>query len=238
MAEFREWPSTARIFRDITITEKLDGTNACVIFERAPYPNLSPDACNLRTIRDGDQAYYTYAQSRNRLITPSKDNAGFAKWVEQNAERLFYVLGEGRHYGEWWGQGIGRKYDMDRKVFSIFNTAGWYKEEVNGLTITTSRAFRAFGSGLNINVVPVLFQGMFSEETIRDYAHWLKTHGSYATHEYTGDNFKNPEGICIYHKSADIVLKYTLDNNDKHKWDGVLVDIPKRTLMDKILRRK
>lgn len=225
MAEYVKWSNTARLFRDITITEKLDGTNACVIFERVSTMEIPVDGnlkncINITTV--GDEQYAVYAQSRNRLITPASDNAGFAKWVEKNHEQLFYVLGEGRHYGEWWGQGIGRKYDMDRKVFSVFNTAGWHKEEVNGFEERTSRAIRAAhvrNVGVDINCVPILGVHTFDESLIRGIAKDLHLFGSTATAEYTGDKFPNPEGICIYHKGADTVFKYTLDNNDKHKWE-------------------
>ena len=243
MVEFVKWSSTARLFRDVTITEKLDGTNACVIFERVNTPDLAdligkemesllPNRA-LRVFNDDGIQYAVYAQSRNRLITPSSDNAGFAKWVEQNYQQIFYVLGEGRHYGEWWGQGIGRKYDMTEKVFSIFNTASWYKlDKAEG-----SRSTRARLTDINIDVVPVLFQGMFSEEIIREYANQLRLCGSEATSRYTGERFSNPEGICIYHKGADTVFKYTFDSNDKHKWEFETPTI-KRTFMDKMLRRK
>lgn len=244
MTEFESWPNTARLFRDVTITEKLDGTNACVIFEKVAGDTLlkakSPNGKAIRILQDGLVSYAVYAQSRNRLITPSSDNAGFAKWVEKNADKLFYVLGTGRHYGEWWGQGIGRKYNMNRKVFSVFNTAGWYKEDETG----SSRSGRNSIAGTVIDVVPILFQGVFSEETVREVANDLRIFGSVATAGYTGDKFPNPEGICIYHKGADTVFKYTLDGNDKHKWEfDLLVDAPKTmgalaSLRDKLLRRK
>lgn len=236
MVEFVKWSSTARLFRDVTVTEKLDGTNACVIFERISDMEI-PEGGNLPNALGFAGDTVVYAQSRNRLITPSNDNAGFAKWVEQNREELFYVLGEGRHYGEWWGQSIGRKYNMSQKVFSIFNTASWYKEEAPGLLAPSSRASRAREVDTKIDVVPVLFQGMFSEEIIREYANQLRLCGSEATSRYTGERFSNPEGICIYHKGADTVFKYTFDSNDKHKWEFETPTI-KRTFMDKMLRRK
>lgn len=224
MVEFVKWDSTARLFRDIIITEKLDGTNACVIIERIDEADLLvgemleplPPNRALRVFNDAGLSYAVYAQSRNRLITPSSDNAGFAKWVERNYQQLFYVLGEGRHYGEWWGQGIGRKYDMDRKVFSVFNTAGWYSENMG---TPETREVRAHKSGIDINCVPVLAELTFNESAIREVAYGLKVNGSVATEEYTSEAYPNPEGICIYHKAADTIFKYTFDSNDKHKWE-------------------
>jgi len=249
VAQFEEWPSTARLFRDVVITEKLDGTNACVIFEwiddiDAPAIDDWKPFGSIRVVREGSARYAVYAQSRKRLITPSNDNAGFAKWVEKNADRLFHVLGPGRHYGEWWGQGIGRKYDMDRKVFSTFNTAAWFREEYNGEEDLTSRAMRAKYAGIDVDCVPILDTFTFSEDRIRDVADALRGNGSFATAKYTGKAFPNPEGICIYHKGADRVFKYTFDSNDKHKWEfDPEVDAPKTmsvlaSLREKFSRRK
>lgn len=245
MVEFVKWDSTARLFRDVIVTEKLDGTNACVIFERLDMidaPDIEGWMPNraLRVFDDAGIHYAVYAQSRNRLITPSSDNAGFAKWVEQNYQQIFYVLGEGRHYGEWWGQGVGRKYDMTEKVFSVFNTAGWYKQEDNG----DSRCARVGLTGINIRCVPVLATTTFNEDRIREVADKLRIAGSFATAEWTGKAFSKPEGICIYHKAADTIFKYTFDSNDQHKWEfDPEVDAPKTmgaiaSLRDKLLRRK
>ena len=100
---FQPWPKTPRLFRKMTITEKIDGTNGAVI-----------------VTEDGD----VFAQSRNRLVTPGKltDNYGFARWVEDNAPALAELLGPGHHYGEWWGGKIARGYGLQEKRFSLFNT--------------------------------------------------------------------------------------------------------------------
>lgn len=104
--EFKPWPKIPRLNRDIVITEKIDGTNACVI--------VTLD------LEVG-------AQSRNRVITPESDNYGFAKWVHENQAALSVVLGPGYHYGEWWGSGIQRGYGLPKgeKRFSLFNTSRW-----------------------------------------------------------------------------------------------------------------
>ena len=104
--EFREWPKTARLFREAVITEKIDGTNACVII--------------------GEDDSVT-AQSRSRIITSEQDNFGFARWVSTNADALAADLGPGYHYGEWWGSGIQRGYGLVKgeKRFSLFNQPRW-----------------------------------------------------------------------------------------------------------------
>ena len=100
--EFKAWPKTPRK-RDgiITISEKIDGTNACVI------------------VRDGE---VVGMQSRNRLIAPGDDNYGFAFWAFENREDLI-KLGDDYHYGEWAGPGIqGNPHKLTKKAFFLFNT--------------------------------------------------------------------------------------------------------------------
>jgi hypothetical protein len=102
--EFTAWPKTPRLFRDVVVTEKIDGTNAAV-----------------GILEDGS----VYAQSRKRIITPDADNFGFAAWVAANAGTLVDDLGPGLHFGEWWGAGIQRGYGLTNgdKRFSLFNVA-------------------------------------------------------------------------------------------------------------------
>ncbi len=104
MPEFQAWPKIARLNRDIIVTEKLDGTNACVIV---------------------DENGAVYAQSRKRLITPDDDNYGFARWAAIHAEELAVGLGPGYHFGEWYGLGIQRGYGLNRKHFALFNASRW-----------------------------------------------------------------------------------------------------------------
>ena len=103
--EFKAWDKIPREnpFR-ATITEKINGTNACVI------------------IQDGA---VVGAQSRKRLITPDDDNFGFATWVEKNSEAL-ETMGDGYHYGEWAGPGIQKNpHALDEKQLFLFNTFRW-----------------------------------------------------------------------------------------------------------------
>jgi hypothetical protein len=210
--EFKEWPKTTRLFRDIVITEKIDGTNAAVQIIKAD--NIShwkhedgsktffdPQPINVVVLDDGE-VYVVYAQSRNRLIFPGQDNAGFAGWVSQHAHELVTFLGEGVHYGEWWGSGIQRGYGLSngQKRFSLFNTHRFLDIE-------------AVTDGL-IRTVPILYAGTFDQLEIEEALSALKLWGSVAA-----EGFKNPEGICIYHTQSKLVQKVTLDNNDKGKWE-------------------
>jgi hypothetical protein len=103
--EFSEFPKMARLSREVIITEKIDGTNAQILITK-------------------DNRLLT--GSRTRWITPNDDNYGFAKWVEENREEVL-KLGIGRHFGEWWGSGIQRGYNLPKgeKRFSLFNVSRW-----------------------------------------------------------------------------------------------------------------
>lgn len=108
--EFTPFPKIARLNRECTITEKIDGTNAQV--------HITEDGTVL-------------AGSRTRWITSQADNFGFAKWVEANADDL-RKLGPGSHFGEWWGSGIQRGYGLQKgeKRFSLFNVVRWADDAV------------------------------------------------------------------------------------------------------------
>ncbi len=109
--EFKPWPKIGREdpYR-VTVTEKIDGTNACII------------------IQDGK---IVGVQSRKRFITPEDDNFGFARWVTDNEEDLL-GLGEGYHYGEWAGEGIQKNHhNMVGKHFLLFNTFRWNPDNPN-----------------------------------------------------------------------------------------------------------
>jgi hypothetical protein len=101
--EFVAFPKIPRLKRDITITEKIDGTNAQIVITE-----------------DGD----LLTGSRNRWITPESDNYGFARWAQGNRDELL-KLGVGQHFGEWYGSGIQRGYGLSEKRFALFNTARW-----------------------------------------------------------------------------------------------------------------
>jgi hypothetical protein len=106
MTEFLPFPKIARLNREVIVTEKIDGTNACVHI--------------------GDDGTFL-AGSRSRWITPDDDNFGFARWAHDHREELM-SLGPGTHYGEWWGSGIQRDYGLQKgeKRFSLFNVSRWH----------------------------------------------------------------------------------------------------------------
>lgn len=103
--DFVGFPKIARLSRDIIITEKIDGTNACICITESG-------------------GFFT--GSRSGWVTPGKktDNHGFSRWAHENKEELM-KLGPGTHFGEWWGQGINRGYGVKEKHFSLFNVHRW-----------------------------------------------------------------------------------------------------------------
>ena len=142
--EFREFPKIARLSREMIITEKIDGTNAQILITE-----------------DGQ----VLTGSRNRWITPQDDNYGFAKWVEENKQEIL-KLGVGRHFGEWWGGGIQRGYNLPKgdKRFSLFNVSRWalYGTEPQKIPMADPR-IEKYQDVLPecIGLVPILNRGIF-----------------------------------------------------------------------------
>lgn len=174
--EFKAWPKIGRLRRGVTLTEKIDGTNACVI-----------------VTEDGRVA----AQSRTRLITPEADNFGFARWVEEHKEELA-ALGPGYHYGEWWGLGIQRTYGLTEKRFSLFSTQRW----------RDGRAERPACCG----VVPLLYEGEFTDRSVTNALEWLSIAGSAAA-----PGFMKPEGVVVFLHGTSTMAKVLLENDDVPK---------------------
>ncbi len=142
---FQEFPKMARLTRDCVITEKIDGTNAQIeIVAASSAPGATPvtiDMGQFVIAANAELGLLLFAGSRTRYITPADDNFGFAKWVQANTDAL-WSLGEGRHYGEWWGQGIQRGYGLTEKRFSLFNTGRW-ADSRDPLGLVLSRCARA-----------------------------------------------------------------------------------------------
>lgn len=175
--EFEPFQKIARLSRGCTITEKIDGTNACVAISD-----------------EGDTTLYV--GSRSRWITPEDDNYGFAKWAHEHREELM-ALGPGRHFGEWWGAGIQRRYGLTEKRFSLFNTSRWLETPPPACC----------------HVVPVLYSGIFTSTAADEALELLRTKGSQAA-----PGFMQPEGIIIYQSAGRVYFKKTLDKDEE--WKG------------------
>jgi hypothetical protein len=140
--------------------------------------------------------------SRNRWVTPDDDNYGFARWAHDNKEHILR-LGKGQHFGEWWGQGIQRGYGLPGKRFSLFNTYRWG---------TPEQAERLAGID-GVGVVPVLYEGPFSDAAIEEAMVSLKENGSRVS-----PGFMMPEGIIIYMPGSRSLFKMTYEFS-RGKWD-------------------
>lgn len=183
--EFRGWPKIGRLNRNVIVSEKIDGTNAAIIISNEYVPHGTGDqeivnggiVVNLFDTEDGLpwQPVWVGAQSRKNLITPEKDNFGFAQWVRENARTLVDDLGEGYHFGEWWGSGIQRGYGLEKgeKRLSLFNVKKWHPD------------FRDEGQSDfatdKLGVVPVLDVHTFDTNRVNVAVKMLKVTGSKAS---------------------------------------------------------
>lgn len=174
MADFMIFPKMARFSRPVIVTEKIDGTNAQIYITE-------------------DGQFFT--GSRNRWITPDSDNYGFSRWAHENKEELL-TLGPGRHFGEWWGNGIQRRYGQEKKRFSLFNTTRWAEERPSCC-----------------DVVPVLWEGDFNDLNVDNIMEKLRGNS------VASPGFDNPEGIVIFHTKALVGFKKTFQNDEYGKSD-------------------
>lgn len=171
--EFIGFPKMARLSREVIVTEKIDGTNAQILIGE-------------------DGTFLT--GSRTRWITPEQDNYGFAKWAHEHRDELLQ-LGPGRHFGDWWGSGIQRRYGLQEKRFSLFNAVRWAEERP-----------------ACCHVVPVLYRGDFSTAAIEGALAMLRTNGSVAA-----PGFDRPEGVVVFHVAAQTGFKKTLERDHEPK---------------------
>lgn len=171
MSEFIPFNKIPRLSRDCVITEKIDGTNAQIF--------IHEDGVTMEV------------GSRNRWITVDNDNYGFAAWCHENKEELLQ-LGSGRHFGEWWGAGIQRRYGLEGsdKRFSLFNTGRW-EGNPNLPSIC--------------GVVPVMYKGTFTDEAVESCISCLRDFGSIAV-----PGFMDPEGVVVWHSASGSLYKKTV----------------------------
>ena len=192
--EFKAWPKIPRLSKmQCGITEKLDGTNAIIhitplIGDSIPAFEAGA-ACVVHT--DGHQgSLVVFAGSRSRWVQPQpkSDNFGFAKWVADNATKLVELLGEGTHYGEWWGQGIQRTYGLTKKYFTLFNP--W--RYGCGQNPAIPQAREQIERDTLLGVVPILSQEQFNPSVVGDVELQLTETGSVAV-----PGWMTPEGFVV-----------------------------------------
>jgi hypothetical protein len=212
---FTPFPKIARLSREVVISEKLDGTNGLVEIRELPDDQVMPTDTPIVAVVG---KMLLYAGSRTTWITPEKDNYGFASWVKANSEELV-KLGPGRHFGEWWGQGIQRKYGLSEKRWSLFNTSRWLNVHADN--------FRGFDSAIKegkmalapscCHVVPVVYIGVFDTGAVGQALDALRINGSKAA-----PGFMNPEGVIIYHTHGDLYFKKTIHKDEEYKGKSII----------------
>lgn len=173
--QFKPFHKIPRLNREIIVTEKIDGTNGVI------------------AIVDGELRAGSRA---NWLLPGQRDNHGFGAWVYANKDDLM-KLGEGYHYGEWYGAGIQRKYGLQEKRFALFNTERWGNAEDRPTCC---------------GVVPILYKGVFCMKEIQHCLNILARDGSKAV-----PGFTKPEGVVVYHTAGNHLYKILLDNDNLSK---------------------
>ena len=142
----------------MSITQKIHGTNGQIYVYKI------------------HNSIHVIAGSRNRWLSLDSDNAGFCRYVEDNREEIIEKLGQGRHFGEWCGNGINAGEGLVDKRFLLFDWQRWSR----------------FSLPESCGIVPVLYTGQFSLDAIDHVMLDLKTNGSRLVPGYM-----KPEGIVI-----------------------------------------
>ena len=207
--EFEGFNKIPRLNRNMVVTEKIDGTNAAIVIEPLEHEGDYDESTVTVVTQDWTTKKWVaiYCQSRKRIIKPGDDNFGFAAWVSANAIELT-KLGEGRHFGEWWGGGIQRGYGLqgggepDRR-FSLFNVKRWSD---------SACAAHGYERPACVEVVPVLEEYAFDQNRIATVLNTLREGGSKAA-----PGFMDPEGVVVYHVAARQMFKVTLEDDAKPK---------------------
>jgi hypothetical protein len=196
MGEFKGWGSTTRENKNKTITEKLDGTNACVV------------------IYNGKVT----AQSRKRIVTPDDDNYGFAKWVDKNKEALLNTLGYGYHYGEWYGEGIQKNpLGIEGKRFALFHATKY--TEGNGFDLSRVQGLETVPllhhGQCDVWTIPHIMQEL---EEYGSKVEGAKVVGQIETFPGFAIHAK-AEGIIVWNNETKTRTKILLENDAFHKFE-------------------
>jgi len=201
--KYPKFESIPRLNRNFVISEKIDGTNGLIEVVRDTLTKepveksfYSKTDGRIYVSREGVN-YEVRAGSRSRWLTDSRDNFGFWQWVKANAVELT-KLGQGRHYGEWYGKGIQRGYGLDEKRFMLFNSDRWSDDAERPECCEVATVLARSSNNLTMHV----------ERTIAD----LKLRGSAHV-----PGFTNPEGVVVYHTAARQYFKVTVEGDEVPK---------------------
>lgn len=188
---FKSWPKTPRGEGPALYTEKLNGENVGIIFQRRFDTESKMDMNNVMFVDTNTNESFVLrvaAQTRNRMATIDDDQVGIAKWVSERRYSLtldLYDFNRGaeleHHYGEF-VKGKGLKVPH---VF-LFNAGRW-----RGAEFTTD----------GLSVVPVLYEGTHTHEQLTATLRDLEENGSKV--------LDGPaEGVIVFHKHDKSVKKY------------------------------
>lgn len=164
----------------------------------------------------GDTAIY--AQSRNNIITPEKDNAGFARWVEDNREVLTNQLGEhvsdilgnwdnethAAAYGEWREQGIQK---------NVADILGNWDNETH-VVVYGEWCGQGIQKNVAVNQLPKMFV-VFGYRVVyeNDLAHPRTYSGSVSSYEDEPLDFSNHDiGLYNIHEFGSEIITINFDN--------------------------
>jgi hypothetical protein len=203
---FQEFEKISRLNREVIVTEKIDGTNGQIHIRPAEGSTLEHGYdCQIEV---GGVPHYIRAGSRNRWVAHvgGDDNNGFGRWVYQHAHELA-ALGAGSHFGEWWGQGIQRKYGLTEKRWSLFNVGRWADWRFPECPLAEKQAH----APVCCHVVPVITVGIGMECVSRGLE-ILRASGSIAS-----PGFRNPEGVVAFHTHSRTLFKVTLERDQEPK---------------------
>lgn len=183
--DFQAFPKIARLSREMIITEKIDGTNGVIAISEFG------DFC----VGSRNKWIVKLNADNENCMEDVPDNAGFRAWAVANKDSLMN-LGVGYHYGEWWGKGIQRGYDLSEKRFSLFNVSRWNWDNIPECC----------------DVVPTLYIGNFDTAPVSVALSTLERLGSAAAPGYM-----NPEGVVVFHTAGGYLFKKTIKNDESPK---------------------
>lgn len=203
---FTAWPKTPR-YKDVPfciITEKIDGTNGCVIVKDNEVVGAQSRNRMLIAKKDGDKEWQRYG-----------DNMGFGEWVINNSSYLAN-LGNGYHYGEWAGPGIQKNpHKFEEKRFFLFDVLRYENHPYVTEPCPPEEAWSCifkwdwFYHGTNCSVVDELYRGPIYNDVVYDIMSQLKNKAS--------DYGYEPEGIIIHYPQFNHREKLTF-RNQEGKW--------------------
>ena len=195
MNNYPSFPSIERVENVyIVISEKIDGTNGLIELCGIPeqmYPNECP-------IKFG---------SRNRYISIEDDNYGFANFFTPHIDKILIAIKHikeeseseidkvciQRIYGEWFGQGIQRTYNLKERFFMPFST--FYAEKM-------------IEAGVPNIIKPYIFYAGKENEAPMFLETLLKDKGSYLIPGYM-----HPEGLVYHYPKYNKRVKNIIEGN-------------------------